>query len=71
MNAETGATYTFNDVIDMTERLAAGLQDIGVKRGDVICIYSTNSLDYMIAFYAITLISATCQPVNTSYTKGT
>ena len=32
-------TYTFNDVKSQVERLAGGLRDLGVKKGDTVIIY--------------------------------
>ena len=70
IDGTTGVIFTFNDVINRTERLAAGLQELGVQKGDVICIVAPNHLEYSILFYATTLIAATLQTVNPLFTKG-
>ena len=66
----TKQTYTYSDIITMSERLAAGLQIVGVKPGDVVCILAPNHIDYHVVFYAVTLINATLQAVNPLFTKG-
>ncbi|XP_052807546.1 uncharacterized protein LOC128241441 [Mya arenaria] len=51
------------------ESAASGLQAFGVQKNDVICVVSPNHPDYLVAFYATTLIAGTFQPVNPMYTK--
>ena len=67
----TKQTYTYSDLITMSERLAAGLQIDGVKPGDIVCILAPNHIDYHVVFYAVALINATLQAINPMFTKGT
>ncbi|WAQ94479.1 Y0074-like protein [Mya arenaria] len=61
---------TFGDSVAIVESAASGLQAFGVQKNDVICVVSPNHPDYLVAFYATTLIAGTFQPVNPMYTKG-
>ena len=70
MDGETGKTYSYADVISRSERLAAGLQTLGVDAGDVVCTLALNHLDYPVTFYASALLAAVFRPVNPSYTEG-
>ena len=70
VNSSTGDSYTYADLVSRTERLAAGLQRLGVQEGDVICIFAPNHLDYLVTLYASTLINVVFQPVNPMSTKG-
>ena len=45
VNGGTGEGYIYDEVILRTQRLAVGLQNIGVQQGDVICIFAPNNLD--------------------------
>ncbi|WAR09743.1 Y0074-like protein [Mya arenaria] len=64
---------TFGDSVAIlameVESAASGLQAFGVQKNDVICVVSPNHPDYLVAFYATTLIAGTFQPVNPMYTK--
>lgn len=46
------------------ERLAAGLLNAGIRRGDRIGILLPNSSPFILAYYASTKIGAICVPVN-------
>lgn len=69
IEGSTGKTYTYDDVVTRTESLAAGLQQLGVQEGDVVCIFAPNHLDYPVTFYATALIGAIFQTVNPLFTK--
>ncbi|XP_060553012.1 uncharacterized protein LOC132714225 [Ruditapes philippinarum] len=69
VDANTDRNISYGELIHLTERAASGLQKLGVRKGDVICILSPNHTDYMVAFYATALITATFQPVNPLYTR--
>lgn len=66
----TGKTYTYNDVITRSEKLAAGLQQLGVQKNDVVCLLAPNHIDYGIVFYATALCTAVFQAVNPLFTIG-
>ncbi|XP_053374349.1 uncharacterized protein LOC128546945 [Mercenaria mercenaria] len=70
VDADTDRNITYEDLIYRTERAASGLQTFGVRKDDVICVVSPNHTDYMVAFYATALLTATFQPVNPLYTRG-
>ena len=70
VDATSGKTYTYRQLIDRVERLAAGLQRYGVREGDVICIFSPNHIDFLPFFYASTLVNAVLQCINPLFTKG-
>ncbi|XP_045188977.2 uncharacterized protein LOC123546613 [Mercenaria mercenaria] len=69
VDSTTEESFTYAEIIDRTEKAAAGLQKFGVKKDDVIAIVSPNCPDYLISFYASALISATFQPVNPLFTS--
>jgi acyl-CoA synthetase (AMP-forming)/AMP-acid ligase II len=70
LESTSGSFYTYNDVIDRVQRLAAGFRAQGLTPGDVVCMYTPNHLDYAIAHYATALLGATFQTANPFYTVG-
>ncbi|KAJ5924555.1 hypothetical protein N7466_008742 [Penicillium verhagenii] len=54
IDAQTGKQYTYGEVIQRTRSLAYGLQQsFGLRKDDVIALFSPNSIEYPIACYAI------------------
>ena len=70
VEGETGKSCTYNDIITRSERLAAGLQGLGVQKDDVVCIFAPNHLDYPVVYYATALNAAVLQTVNPLFTTG-
>ncbi|KAL4220136.1 hypothetical protein ACF0H5_020548 [Mactra antiquata] len=69
VDGETDKRYTYQQLIELVEQAAAGLQKYGVKKDDVICVLAPNHIDYMVAFYASALLYSVLQPLNPLYTK--
>lgn len=53
------AELTYKQLRDQVTRMAAALEDLGLKKGDHIAIMLPNSPQFIIAFYAIQWIGAT------------
>lgn len=63
-----GKYWSFLDIDVQSSRLAASLESMGVKREDVVSIYSPNSPEWIITYYAILKIGAIVNPLNTMLT---
>lgn len=64
----TGRTITFSSLVDQIRRTAAGLAARGIKKGDVVSIWSPNHPEWPIAFFATVRIGGivhTSNPVST------
>jgi long-chain acyl-CoA synthetase len=48
-----GHVVTYAEMDELTDRLAAGLAALGVKKGDLVGIFMPNSTQFVMAFYAI------------------
>ena len=59
---ENRTTYT--DLLDVVDRLAAGLKSIGVDRGMRICILAKNCPEYVYLYGAAAKIGAVVCPIN-------
>ena len=70
IDAPSRKTYTFDEVISRTERLAAGLQCLGAQSGDVICTFAPNHIDYITVAFATYLVNGILQCINPLFTKG-
>jgi crotonobetaine/carnitine-CoA ligase len=60
---------TFAEADDVTNRLAGGLQNLGVGRGDRVGIYMGNRPEFVLLTLAINKLGAIWVPINTDY-KG-
>jgi len=48
-----GHAVSYSEMDELTDRLAAGLAALGVKKGDPVGIFMPNSAQFVMAFYAI------------------
>ncbi|MDZ4230277.1 MAG: AMP-binding protein [Dehalococcoidales bacterium] len=64
-----GSSLTYHDLDIATGKLAAGLNDYGVKKGDRVLLLLGNSLEFVTGYYAILKAGATVVPTNPLY-KG-
>ena len=70
VDGATSEVYTYADVVSNIERLAAALEEAGVEPGHVICMVTSNRVEYPVVYYAVALIGAVFQPLNPFYTAG-
>ncbi len=60
---------TYSELNSMANALAASLAEIGLKKGDRTAIYMPNSLEFMVAFYALQKLGVIVAWVNAIYHK--
>ncbi len=58
---------TYREVIGMINCIANGLYDLGIRKGDRICLYTTNRPEYTLTFMAAASIGAVVSPMNPVY----
>jgi len=63
-----GAKITYAEMNALTDRLAAGLAELGVKKGDPVGIFMPNSPQFVMAFYAILKAGGVVVATNPLYT---
>lgn len=68
VDAISGESYTYAETIRRTKSLAHGLRQLGVKPGDIVGVFSPNSIDYPIICYAILGCGAIISPMNAALT---
>ncbi|HEX4900261.1 MAG TPA: AMP-binding protein [Pyrinomonadaceae bacterium] len=53
IEGQTGRTITYAQLVPLIRRLAAGLAGLGLKKGDVLAIYSPNLPEFALTFHAV------------------
>jgi long-chain acyl-CoA synthetase len=61
------ARMDYRRLLDLTYHFAAGLQKLGVKKGDRVAIHLPNCPQFVIAYYAALMVGATIVPCNPQY----
>jgi acyl-CoA synthetase (AMP-forming)/AMP-acid ligase II len=62
-----GERLTYKDLWDRAARVAGGLRDHGIRRGDRVAIRLGNGIDWCLAFFGTQLVNAVAVPVNTRF----
>jgi len=65
----SGVTYTYSDVETASNRLANGLKELGVKRGDRVGLLMDTCVEAVVIWFAVNKLGAIFVPVNAAY-KG-
>jgi len=60
-----GGRVSYEQLWDRSARVAGGLRDAGVRRGDRVAIRLGNGLDWCLGFFGVQLAGAVAVPVNT------
>ncbi|NQZ73935.1 MAG: AMP-binding protein [Dinoroseobacter sp.] len=63
-------SFSFSELNDMVERVAAGLSTAGIAKGDVVTLYAGNSWQWIVCYYAIARAGAVINPINTMLTPS-
>ena len=63
-----GRSFSFNELNEKSNRLANGLDAIGVEAGDRVTLYSQNCWQWIVSYYAILKIGAVANPINVMLT---
>ncbi len=62
-----GAKITYREMNELTDRLAAGLADLGVKKGDRVGIFMPNTPQFVMAYFAILKVGGVVVATNPLY----
>ena len=64
-----GRSISYRELREATDRFAAALADLGVKKGDRVALYLLNSPQFIIAYFAALKCGATVTPISPVYTS--
>jgi acyl-CoA synthetase (AMP-forming)/AMP-acid ligase II len=68
VEAQTGRSYTYEEINAGVRRFAAGLHARGFRKGDVLAIMSPNLPEYPIAFHGVATAGGVITTLNPTYT---
>jgi acyl-CoA synthetase (AMP-forming)/AMP-acid ligase II len=68
IDGATGRSITYAEFEDAVRRVAGSLTRKGFTKGDVFAIFSTNCIEYAIAFHGVALVGGIVSPLNPLYT---
>ena len=60
-------SMSYSDLWDKVKRMAKGISDLGLKKGDVCALILPNSYQFVISFYACQLLGVTVTTINPTY----
>ena len=61
-------TLTYAELHDLCDRVAGGLQELGVRPGDRVSLYSLNRWEWVVAYHAALRAGAVVNPINVMLT---
>ena len=64
LSVDGGPSITYREALHRSERLAAGLAELGVKKGDRVLLVMDNSAELILSWFAINLLGAVEVPMN-------
>ncbi|KAE9602414.1 putative 4-coumarate--CoA ligase [Lupinus albus] len=70
INSNTGETFTYADVELTARKVAAGLNNLGIKQGDVILLLLQNCPQFVFSFLGASYLGAITTTANPFYTSA-
>ncbi|CAH1791186.1 unnamed protein product [Owenia fusiformis] len=64
----SGTSFTYIELVNATECVGSALIKLGFKKGDVLCLYSPNSIEWAITYFAVIAIGGIATTANPLYT---
>jgi acyl-CoA synthetase (AMP-forming)/AMP-acid ligase II len=68
IDGPSGRVLTYAQLADAVRRAATGLAQRGLRKGEVVAIYSSNCAEYAVVFHAVAALGAINTTVNPLYT---
>ncbi len=64
-----GKSYSYGEIRDGALRTAAMFRDMGVGKGDRVCLFMPNCVEYLYCWFGLSELGAISVPVNTAYRR--
>jgi acyl-CoA synthetase (AMP-forming)/AMP-acid ligase II len=64
----SGRVITYGELREQVRCVAAGLAELGIRKGDVVALFSPNLPEFAVAFHAVVRLGATVTPANPANT---
>ncbi|HVU70362.1 MAG TPA: AMP-binding protein [Ktedonobacteraceae bacterium] len=59
--------FTYREVVGMVNCIANGLHNLGLRKGEKVCLLMTNRPEYTVSFFAAASLGVVVSPMNPSY----
>ncbi|MGD6741798.1 class I adenylate-forming enzyme family protein [Streptomyces sp. BH106] len=63
-------SLTYAEFVRESERVAAGLRELGIRRGDRVMMFSENSIEHLVTYLATARLGAIFTPIHASFQVG-
>lgn len=60
--------FSFRELNDLSGKIANGLRHLGVEQGDRVTLYSQNCWEWIVSYYAVSMIGGVVNPINVMLT---
>lgn len=60
-------SLTYEEFVRESERVAAGLRELGIRRGDRVMMFSENSIEHLVTYLATARLGAIFTPIHASF----
>ena len=64
-----GLSRTYQEFYDSVRKAAAMFSGLGIQKGDRVCLFMPNCIEYVYSWFGLSLIGAIAVPVNTAYKR--
>ena len=64
-----GSSFSYREFHDAAMRTAQMFQDLGVGKGDRVCLFMPNCAEYLFCWFGLSLLGAIGVPINTAYKR--
>lgn len=69
IDGKNGTTLTYGELAETVRRVATGLAERGLAKGDVVAVYSPNVVEYPAIVLAVAWLGGIVTPINPLYTS--
>ena len=64
-----GLSRTYREFYEGVQKSAAMFAGLGIRKGDRVCLFMPNCIEYVYSWFGLSLIGAIAVPVNTAYKR--
>lgn len=68
--APDGTSFTYAEMHEKAHNLATSLLDLGIRRGDVVAIQLPNTVDFLTAYFGVTMMGGILSTLHMPYRAG-
>ena len=65
-----GCTYTYSELLEIVNRLANSLLDLGLKKGDRVAVQTGTGLGYVVSLLALARVGMIIAPIGRAYMEA-